>query len=103
MRFRVVGLGRGAAMIIESLRLFYHIGCFRCCVCGIALGNGTAGTDVRVRNNHLHFHDCYSNDDGKPRGFQFAVTTQSNTLTVLQSVTINNLTNVIFIIGKTSQ
>ena len=57
-------LGRGAAMIIESLRLFYHIGCFRCCVCGIALGNGTAGTDVRVRNNHLHCHDCYSNDDG---------------------------------------
>ena len=88
MRFRIVGLGRGAAMIIESLRLFYHIGCFRCCVCGIALGNGTAGTDVRVRNNHLHCHDCYSNDDGEPRGFQFAVTTQSNTLTVLQSVTI---------------
>ena len=56
--------GRGAAMIIESLRLFYHIGCFRCCVCGIALGNGTAGTDVRVRNNHLHCHDCYSNDEG---------------------------------------
>lgn len=60
-------LGRGAAMIIESLRLFYHIGCFRCCVCGIALGNGTAGTDVRVRNNHLHCHDCYSNDDGNIR------------------------------------
>ncbi|XP_045032723.1 uncharacterized serine-rich protein C215.13-like [Daphnia magna] len=57
-------LGRGAAMIIESLRLFYHINCFRCCVCGIALGNGTAGTDVRVRNNNLHCHDCYSNDDG---------------------------------------
>ena len=52
-------------MIIESLRLFYHINCFRCCVCGIALGNGTAGTDVRVRNNNLHCHDCYSNDDGK--------------------------------------
>ena len=51
-------------MIIESLRLFYHIGCFRCCVCGLALGNGTAGTDVRVRNNHLHCHDCYSNDEG---------------------------------------
>ena len=25
--------GRGAAMIIESLRLFYHIRCFKCCVC----------------------------------------------------------------------
>ncbi|ROT85126.1 hypothetical protein C7M84_021235 [Penaeus vannamei] len=40
-------LGRGAAMIIESLRLFYHIPCFKCCVCGIQLGNGSAGADVR--------------------------------------------------------
>ena len=63
--------GRGAAMIIESLRLFYHINCFRCCVCGIALGNGTAGTDVRVRNNNLHCHDCYSNDDGTQPEFFF--------------------------------
>jgi len=44
-------LGRGAAMIIESLRLFYHIRCFKCCVCSIQLGNGEQGTDVRVRNN----------------------------------------------------
>jgi len=57
-------LGRGAAMIIESLRLFYHLGCFRCCVCNQQLGNGTAGADVRVRNNRLHCHNCYSNDQG---------------------------------------
>ena len=56
--------GRGAAMIIESLRLFYHIPCFKCCVCGIQLGNGTAGADVRVRNHKLHCHNCYSNDEG---------------------------------------
>jgi hypothetical protein len=28
------------------------------------LGNGTAGTDVRVRNNKLHCQNCYSNDEG---------------------------------------
>ncbi|XP_047102346.1 uncharacterized protein LOC124721418 isoform X3 [Schistocerca piceifrons] len=57
-------LGRGAAMIIESLRLFYHIDCFKCCVCHIQLGDGLMGTDVRVRNNKLHCHNCYSSEDG---------------------------------------
>lgn len=54
-------------MIIESLRLFYHIPCFKCCVCGIQLGNGSAGADVRVRNHKLHCHNCYSNDEGEPQ------------------------------------
>lgn len=58
-------LGRGAAMIIESLQLYYHIHCFQCCVCQAQLGNGSCGTDVRVRNNKLHCHNCYSNDEGK--------------------------------------
>lgn len=57
-------LGRGAAMIIESLQLFYHIDCFKCCVCCLQLGDGLMGTDVRVRNNKLHCHNCYSSDDG---------------------------------------
>jgi hypothetical protein len=57
-------LGRGAAMIIESLRLFYHLLCFRCVVCHVQLGNGSSGTDVRVRNNKLHCQNCYSNDEG---------------------------------------
>ena len=51
-------------MIIESLRLFYHIDCFRCCVCCVQLGDGLMGTDVRVRNSKLHCHSCYSNDEG---------------------------------------
>ena len=51
-------------MIIESLRLFYHLRCFQCCVCHVQLGNGKAGTDVRVRNNKLHCQNCYSNDEG---------------------------------------
>ncbi|XP_041983299.1 LIM domain only protein 7 isoform X3 [Aricia agestis] len=57
-------LGRGAAMIIESLSLCYHVWCFRCAVCGAALGDGRAGADVRVRRNRLHCHHCYSADDG---------------------------------------
>ena len=52
-------------MIIESLRLFYHLRCFQCCVCHVQLGNGASGTDVRVRNNKLHCQNCYSNDEGK--------------------------------------
>lgn len=56
--------GRGAAMIVESLRLFYHIDCFKCCVCLIRLGDGLNGTDVRVRNHKLHCQNCYSSDDG---------------------------------------
>ena len=58
-------LGRGAAMIIESLRLFYHLRCFQCCVCQVQLGSGNKGTDVRVRNNRLHCQNCYSNDEGE--------------------------------------
>jgi F-box protein 20 len=61
----IVFVGRGAAMIIESLRLFYHIDCFKCCVCCVQLGDGLMGTDVRVRNGKLHCHSCYSSDDGK--------------------------------------
>uniref|UniRef100_A0A336MPP3 CSON005056 protein n=1 Tax=Culicoides sonorensis TaxID=179676 RepID=A0A336MPP3_CULSO len=57
-------LGRGAAMIIESLRLFYHIDCFKCFVCHLPLGDGLGGTDVRVRNSKLHCQNCYSSDDG---------------------------------------
>lgn len=57
-------LGKGcAAMVVESLSLYYHINCFRCSVCNVQLGNGTVGTDVRVRNNKLHCQNCYSNDE----------------------------------------
>ncbi|VDD93024.1 unnamed protein product [Enterobius vermicularis] len=56
-------LGRGAAMIIESLNLFYHLSCFRCYVCNAALGNGTRGADVRVRDSKLHCQNCYCNEE----------------------------------------
>ncbi|KAJ0172397.1 hypothetical protein K1T71_012370 [Dendrolimus kikuchii] len=58
-------LGRGAAMIIESLSLCYHVWCFKCAVCGATLGDGRAGADVRVRSGRLHCHHCYSGDDGR--------------------------------------
>ncbi|XP_048478157.1 LIM domain only protein 7 isoform X2 [Plutella xylostella] len=57
-------LGRGAAMIIESLSLCYHVWCFACFVCGARLGDGRAGADVRVRGARLHCRACYSADDG---------------------------------------
>nr|XP_032522242.1 myosin-2 heavy chain isoform X2 [Danaus plexippus plexippus] len=57
-------LGRGAAMIIESLSLCYHVWCFSCAACGAPLGDGRAGADVRVRGRSLHCHQCYSSDDG---------------------------------------
>ncbi|VDN08112.1 unnamed protein product [Thelazia callipaeda] len=63
-------LGRGAAMIIESLNLFYHLSCFRCYVCKMALGNGTRGTDVRVRDSKLHCQSCYSTEES---GLKFSV------------------------------
>ncbi|XP_053615899.1 LIM domain only protein 7 isoform X2 [Plodia interpunctella] len=58
-------LGRGAAMIIESLSLCYHVWCFTCAVCGARLGDGRVGADVRVRGRRLHCHHCYSSDDGR--------------------------------------
>lgn len=57
-------LGRGAAMVIESLGLLYHIDCFKCCVCHIRLGDGFSGTDVRVRKYKLHCQNCFSSEDG---------------------------------------
>uniref|UniRef100_A0AC34GN97 LIM zinc-binding domain-containing protein n=1 Tax=Panagrolaimus sp. ES5 TaxID=591445 RepID=A0AC34GN97_9BILA len=56
-------LGRGSAMIIEALGLFYHINCFRCHVCDKMLGTGSQTTDVRVRDGKLHCEKCYSNED----------------------------------------
>ncbi|KRY42042.1 LIM and calponin homology domains-containing protein 1 [Trichinella spiralis] len=56
-------LGHGAAMSIESLKLFYHLSCFKCYVCGVKLGDGAVGADVRVRCGKLHCQSCYSNDE----------------------------------------
>uniref|UniRef100_A0A803SP83 LIM and calponin homology domains 1 n=1 Tax=Anolis carolinensis TaxID=28377 RepID=A0A803SP83_ANOCA len=52
-------LGKGAAMIIESLGLYFHIQCFRCGICKGQLGDAASGTDVRIRNGLLNCNDCY--------------------------------------------
>ncbi|XP_039601296.1 LIM domain only protein 7 isoform X12 [Polypterus senegalus] len=52
-------LGKGAAMIIESLGLFYHLHCFKCISCLCDLGGSEAGAEVRIRNNQLYCNNCY--------------------------------------------
>nr|XP_058132548.1 LIM domain only protein 7 isoform X2 [Dasypus novemcinctus] len=52
-------LGRGAAMIIESLGLCYHLHCFKCVACESVLGGSSSGAEVRIRNNQLYCNDCY--------------------------------------------
>ncbi|XP_008105089.2 LIM domain only protein 7 isoform X4 [Anolis carolinensis] len=52
-------LGKGAAMIIESLGLCYHLHCFKCVACECDLGGSQAGTEVRIRNSELFCNDCY--------------------------------------------
>uniref|UniRef100_A0A3Q4AQU6 Uncharacterized protein n=1 Tax=Mola mola TaxID=94237 RepID=A0A3Q4AQU6_MOLML len=52
-------LERGAAMIIDTLGLFFHMQCFKCGVCNRQLGDATSGTDVRIRNGLLSCHECY--------------------------------------------
>ncbi|XP_056296183.1 LIM and calponin homology domains-containing protein 1-like isoform X10 [Pseudoliparis swirei] len=61
-------LGKGAAMIIETLSLYFHIHCFMCGVCKGRLGDTTTGTDVRIRNGLLNCHQCYisSRSAGQP-------------------------------------
>ncbi|XP_022432716.1 LIM domain only protein 7 isoform X2 [Delphinapterus leucas] len=52
-------LGKGAAMIIESLGLCYHLHCFKCVACDRDLGVSSSGAEVRIRNNQLYCNDCY--------------------------------------------
>ncbi|XP_054019749.1 LIM and calponin homology domains-containing protein 1 [Dryobates pubescens] len=61
-------LGKGAAMIIETLGLYFHIQCFRCGICKGQLGDASSGTDVRIRNGLLNCNDCYirSRTAGQP-------------------------------------
>ncbi|XP_023080390.1 LIM and calponin homology domains-containing protein 1 isoform X11 [Piliocolobus tephrosceles] len=61
-------LGKGAAMIIETLNLYFHIQCFRCGICKGQLGDAVSGTDVRIRNGLLNCNDCYmrSRSAGQP-------------------------------------
>ncbi|KAK1175586.1 hypothetical protein AOXY_G257 [Acipenser oxyrinchus oxyrinchus] len=61
-------LGKGAAMIIETLGLYFHIQCFKCGICKGQLGDTSTGTDVRIRNGILNCTECYirSRTAGQP-------------------------------------
>ncbi|CAH8600494.1 unnamed protein product [Schistosoma rodhaini] len=48
------------SMVIESLNLYYHLPCFVCARCGIALGDGLSDVEVRVRRNLLYCSHCHS-------------------------------------------
>uniref|UniRef100_G3TW41 LIM and calponin homology domains 1 n=1 Tax=Loxodonta africana TaxID=9785 RepID=G3TW41_LOXAF len=61
-------LGKGAAMIIETLNLYFHIQCFRCGICKGQLGDAVSGTDVRIRNGLLNCNDCYMRSRSKYGG-----------------------------------
>ncbi|XP_053772327.1 LIM domain only protein 7 isoform X6 [Desmodus rotundus] len=52
-------LGKGAAMIIESLGLCYHLYCFKCSACECDLGGSSSGAEVRIRHNQLYCNNCY--------------------------------------------
>ncbi|XP_069035305.1 LIM domain only protein 7 isoform X2 [Lepisosteus oculatus] len=52
-------LGKGAAMVIESLGLCYHLQCFKCIDCGSDLGGSETGAEVRIRNRQLYCNSCY--------------------------------------------
>ncbi|KAI4875187.1 hypothetical protein NFI96_023959, partial [Prochilodus magdalenae] len=52
-------LGKGAAMIIESLGLCFHLPCFKCSDCKCDLGGSEAGAEVRIRSKQLYCNSCY--------------------------------------------
>ncbi|XP_013876151.1 LIM and calponin homology domains-containing protein 1 isoform X2 [Austrofundulus limnaeus] len=58
-------LGKGAAMIIDTLGLFFHIQCFKCGSCSRQMGDATTGTDVRIRNGQLSCYECYIASRGR--------------------------------------
>uniref|UniRef100_A0A1A8VI03 LIM and calponin homology domains 1a n=1 Tax=Nothobranchius furzeri TaxID=105023 RepID=A0A1A8VI03_NOTFU len=58
-------LGKGAAMIIDTLGLFFHVQCFKCGACNGQLGDATTGTDVRIRNGQLSCYECYIASRGR--------------------------------------
>ncbi|XP_060892154.1 LIM domain only protein 7b isoform X3 [Labrus mixtus] len=52
-------LGSGAAMVIETLSLCFHLACFQCVGCQRHLGGTETGVQVRVRNRKPFCEPCY--------------------------------------------
>uniref|UniRef100_A0A182N9Z3 LIM zinc-binding domain-containing protein n=1 Tax=Anopheles dirus TaxID=7168 RepID=A0A182N9Z3_9DIPT len=88
-----IELGKGAAMAIESLGLFYHIECFKCCVCHVKLGDGTNGIDVRVRKYRLHCQNCFSSEDGVKFSCVMLLTIMYFAMTIRTSIRFRAIRN----------
>ncbi|RVE65886.1 hypothetical protein OJAV_G00121340 [Oryzias javanicus] len=52
-------LGKGAAMIIESLGQIYHLHCFKCFDCKRSLESTEAENPVRIKDRQLYCTECY--------------------------------------------
>ncbi|VDP79807.1 unnamed protein product [Echinostoma caproni] len=52
-------------MLIESMNLYYHLACFVCSRCGVALSDGLSNTDVRIRCGQLYCNNCYPSRHSK--------------------------------------
>ncbi|XP_035992039.1 LIM domain only protein 7b isoform X3 [Fundulus heteroclitus] len=52
-------LGSGAAMVIETLSLCFHLTCFQCVGCHRHLGGTETGVQVRIQNRRPYCDYCY--------------------------------------------
>ncbi|XP_015239527.1 PREDICTED: LIM domain only protein 7-like isoform X4 [Cyprinodon variegatus] len=52
-------LGSGAAMIIKTLSLCFHLTCFQCVGCNRHLGGTETGVQVRIHNRRPYCDYCY--------------------------------------------
>ncbi|CAM4810609.1 unnamed protein product [Rotaria magnacalcarata] len=96
-------LGQGSAMVIESLGLYYHIECFRCCVCNIPLASSFEGTDVRVRNNRLHCQNCFSDDNEVYRLWQIHQKTNRSIRSLVAQSLYKNKPQLLALISRVIQ
>ena len=57
-------LGKGSAVVVESLNLLFHHQCFHCSICLKPLKCEDVGTNIKVRGCNVHCEDCSFNDKG---------------------------------------
>ncbi|KAI5089900.1 LIM domain only protein 7, partial [Silurus meridionalis] len=67
-------LVKGPAMVIESLDLCFHVGCFKCVSCRTELRRDPeSGAQVRVRQRQLFCNTCYNQLRGETHFFTPAI------------------------------
>ncbi|XP_038854412.1 LIM domain only protein 7-like [Salvelinus namaycush] len=55
----VCPMGRGAAMVIETLNLCFHLACFQCVDCRCRLGESEVRAQIRISNGKPYCDPCY--------------------------------------------